>query len=100
MNEIVSYIKKNLKKGYTKESLRFALLNQNFSKYEIERALKKVDSDLASQAPILKTKPKISYESYPIQDDSESGEIENTNGKVRIKTEKHHSSFWKELFGF
>jgi hypothetical protein len=62
MDEITTYIKKNLRKGYTKESLRWALLNQGYSKIEVEKALKKVDIELAKKAPILQTKPEINYE--------------------------------------
>ena len=62
INDITAYIKKNLKKGYTKESLRWALVNQGYSQLEIERAIKKVDEQMASEAPILKTKPQIRYE--------------------------------------
>ena len=91
MDELVSYIKKNLKKGYTRESLKWALIDQGYSRLEVERALKKSDLELASEAPILDTKPEIKYEMIP-----EPG----NNQKVRIKTEKHHSSFWRDLFGF
>lgn len=62
MDELTAYIKKNLKKGYTKESLRWALLSQGYSRMEVDRAIKKVDEELASKAPILKTKPEIKYE--------------------------------------
>ena len=49
MQELSDYIRKNLKKGYTKESLRWALVSQGHSKLEVEKAIKKVDEDLASQ---------------------------------------------------
>lgn len=97
MLEMVSYIKNNLKKGYTKDSLKYALLSQGYSRLEVEKALRKVDSDLASQAPLLKTKPKISYEAYPI---SEKDSDEQVINKVKLKMEKPTSSFWKNLFGF
>lgn len=61
IDELVDYIMRNLKKGYTKESLRWALVNQGYSKIEVERAIKKADLELAESAPILKTKPKITY---------------------------------------
>jgi len=57
-----NYIKKNLKKGYTKESLHWALINQGYSKFEVERAVKRVEKELAEKAPILNVKPKIKYE--------------------------------------
>ena len=62
VEELVDYFKKNLKKGYTKNSLRIALINQGYSKIEIEKAIKKTELDLADSAPILKTKPEIKYE--------------------------------------
>ncbi len=60
--ELAEYIKKNLKKGYTTDSLKWALVNQGHSKFEVEKALKKADMDLAINAPILETKPEIKYE--------------------------------------
>ncbi|MCX8159291.1 MAG: hypothetical protein N3D20_03355 [Candidatus Pacearchaeota archaeon] len=60
--ELKEYIKKNLRKGYTKESLRWALINQGHSRVEIDKAIKKVEEELAKEAPILQTKPEIKYE--------------------------------------
>ena len=60
--QLGEYIKKNLKKGYTKESLKWALVNQGHSKLEVEKAMQKVEKDLASEAPVLKTKPEIKVE--------------------------------------
>lgn len=62
IDELVDYFKRNLKKGYTKESLRWALINQGYSKIEVEKAIKRADMELAQSAPILKTKPEIKYE--------------------------------------
>jgi len=62
MEDLISYVKRNLKKGYTRESLRWALLDQGYSKIEVERAIKRVDQEMAEQAPVLKTKPEIKYE--------------------------------------
>ena len=38
IQEIVDYIRKNLKKGYKKESLKWALIQQGYSKMEVEKA--------------------------------------------------------------
>lgn len=84
MQELSDYIRKNLKKGYTKESLRWALVSQGHSKLEVEKAIKKVDEDLANEAPVLKTKPEIKYEVI----------LQEDNNK---KEEK--KSFWKRFFG-
>lgn len=67
LEDIVDYIKKNLKKGYTKESLKWALVNQGYSKIEVEKALRAVDLELAKNAPILKTEPVITYEATPAE---------------------------------
>lgn len=80
-NKIVAYIKINLKKGYTKESLKWALVNQGHSRSEVVKALENVESELASEAPIIKTNPEITYESEPMP----------------VLEEK--KSFWQRLFG-
>lgn len=41
---IVDYIEKNLKKGYSMDSLRWALINQKYSKIEIEKAVKIIEA--------------------------------------------------------
>ena len=84
--ELVLYIKKNLKKGYTKESLKWALINQGYSKIEVDKALKKADLELAVQAPELKTKPQIRHEIVSPQEYAGISKI----------TKK---PFWKRLFG-
>ncbi len=91
MDEIVSYIKNNLKKGYTKESLRWALIDQGYSKLEVEKALQRADLELAQEAPALRTKPEIKYEAVPIG---------NSEKKARLKTTKGLGNFWRDLFGF
>ncbi|MBM3233002.1 hypothetical protein FJZ18_02445 [Candidatus Pacearchaeota archaeon] len=62
IGSISEYIKRNLKKGYTKESLKWALVKQGHSRLEVDKAMAKVDSELANMAPILKTKPEITLE--------------------------------------
>jgi len=67
--DLTEYLRKNLRKGYTKESLRWALLNQGYSKLEIEKALQRADKELADEAPILKTKPEIEHKITPLYED-------------------------------
>lgn len=62
VGELSEYFKKNLRKGYTKEALKWALVNQGHSKREVEKAIQKVDEELGREAPILNTKPEIKYE--------------------------------------
>lgn len=80
--QLAEYVKKNLKKGYTKESLKWALVNQGHSKIEVEKAMAKVEKDLAAEAPVLKTKPEISVEV-----------VEPKDAELKPK------SFFKRLFG-
>jgi hypothetical protein len=80
--KLVEYIKKNLRKGYPIETLRVALVNQNYSRPIIEEAVTGAMKEMASEAPALKEKPIIEHE--VIVDES--------------AVEK--KSFWKKLFGF
>jgi len=60
--KIIDYFKKNLAKGYTIDSLKWALINQGYSRAIIEVALEQANKELAEKAPILKEKPVIKYE--------------------------------------
>ena len=82
ISQISDYIKKNLKKGYTQESLKWALVGQGHSKMEVEKALKNVTEELAREAPVLKTQPEIKLEVV------ESGE-----------TFVDEKPFWKRMLG-
>lgn len=80
--ELSDYIKKNLKKGYTKDSLKWALVSQGYSKMEIEKALKSVELNMAQEAPILKST------------------TTNQVGIIKYEPESlEKKSFWKKLFG-
>jgi len=81
--KIVEYLKKNLAKGYTLESLQIALLNQGYSRAIIERAVEQMNKELAKIAPVLKEKPRIIHE---IMDEH--------NKPIIIK-----KSWWKRAFG-
>jgi len=81
--KIVDYLKKNLKKGYTIESLRWALIGQGYSKTSVERAVEELNKELARKAPILKEEPVIKYEI-----------VDEKDRPIKIK-----ESFWKRIFG-
>lgn len=83
IGELSEYIKKNLRKGYTRDSLKWALITQGHSKLEVEKAIRRVEDELAREAPILKTKPEITYDV-----------VEPKNAIIEEK-----KSFWKRLFG-
>ena len=84
IQQLASYIKKNLAKGYTLDSLKIALEQQDYSRAAIERAIKLANEQLASSAPIMVEKPVIKYEIVPVS------EI--------IKKEKPKKKFPKKFF--
>jgi hypothetical protein len=59
---LVEYIKKNLKKGYTTESLKWALIRQGYAKVIVENAIVDANKELAKSAPVFKEKPQIKYQ--------------------------------------
>lgn len=82
VDKLKEYIKRNLKKGYTQESLKWALINQGYTRSIVERALDQVNSELAQKAPVLKSKPIIKYEI-----------IDEHDRPITIK-----KSWWKKVF--
>ena len=83
MKNLVKYFQKNLAKGYTEDSLKWALVNQGYLRLEIRQALEQVHKELAKKAPVLKEKPKIKYEI-----------IDEHNRPIQIKF-----SLWKRIRG-
>ncbi|MCK5149898.1 hypothetical protein KAJ87_03150 [Candidatus Pacearchaeota archaeon] len=79
--KLVNYFKKNLSKGYTSESLKWALINQGYSKAIIEQTLEEAHKELAEKVPEIKEKPKIKYEV-----------IDEYGKPITIK-----KSFWKRI---
>lgn len=83
IGQLAGYVKKNLGKGYTKDSLRYALITQGHSRMEVDKALKRAETELASEAPVLKTTPSITYDAEPLSD-------------APLADDK---PFWKKWFG-
>ena len=83
IQNLVNYFKKNISKGYTFESLQWALINQGYSKMVVEKAIEQTHQELAEKAPVLKEKPKIKYEI-----------IDENDNPITIK-----KSFWKKIMG-
>jgi len=81
--KIIDYFKKNLSKGYTSDSLKWALIDQGYSRAIIEIALEQANKELAEKAPVLKEKPVIKYEI-----------IDEYDKPITIK-----KSWWKRIFG-
>ncbi len=61
LQQLADYIKKNIAKGYTQDSLKFSLMSQGYSRVSIDNAMKLANEQLALQAPLLKEKPQITY---------------------------------------
>ena len=61
LQQLADYVKRNLSKGYTVDSLKFSLMNQGYSRVAVENAIELANKQLASQAPLMKEKPQISY---------------------------------------
>ncbi len=81
--KLVNYFKKNLKKGYTTESLKWALISQGYSRTAVEMAIEELNKELARQAPVLEEKPVIKYEI-----------IDENDQPITVK-----KSWWKKFFG-
>ena len=81
VDKMVEYLRKNIKKGYTKEALKWALVNQGYSRMEIDKAIKNTERDMASRAPMLSSRPQIRRE------------IVNDNFEEK-------KGFFSRLFGF
>ncbi|OGJ19012.1 hypothetical protein A3K73_07720 [Candidatus Pacearchaeota archaeon RBG_13_36_9] len=62
IQQLADYIKRNLAKGYTLDSLRIALENQDYSKISIEQATGLAHKQLAAEAPKIQEKPVIKYQ--------------------------------------
>ena len=83
IGKLVDYFKKNLKKGYTTESLKWALIGQGYQRASVERAIEVLNKELARKAPVLKEKPMIKYEI-----------IDEKDQPIKVK-----KPWWKRIFG-
>ena len=81
---IVDYVKKNLEKGYTKDSLKWALINQGYMKIEVEKAFRIVEEEMPKMPP-LRQEPRQVQVTSTIQ--------------VNPEVEQEKVSFWKKWFG-
>ena len=61
VQQLADHIEKNLKKGYTIDSLRVSLMNQGYSKISIENAIERANEQLAKKIPPIIEKPEINY---------------------------------------
>lgn len=64
LRTLVDYFKKNFEKGYKKDSLKWALINQGYSRSIVSRALQIAEKEIQKTEDSKKEKPKIKYELY------------------------------------
>lgn len=63
--KLIEYLKKNISKGYTSESLKWALVSQGHSRVEVSEVINMANEELREkEEPIVKEKPKIKYKIY------------------------------------
>ena len=79
--QLIDYFKKNLKKGYTSDSLKFSLVKQGYSRTSVDQAFIEANKALAEKAPEFKEKPVITYQ---IMDENDK--------PIKVKR-----SFWSQV---
>ena len=84
--QLIEYFKKNISKGYSSETLKWALVKQGYSRVEIDRANEEAHKELSEKAPVLKEKPLIRHEIMDEQDKP-----------IQIY-EKTKKSWWRRIF--
>ena len=72
IEQLSDHIKKNLKKGYTIDAVRFSLMKQGYTRISIEKAIELANKKLAEELPIMKEKPEIIYKVEPIIQEKKS----------------------------
>lgn len=86
LRKIMDYLKKNLKKGYTEESLKWALINQGYTRILVEQAIRRVHEELAEEAPKIEEKPVIRHVVFDEED-------------TPIEIPQKKKSWWGKLWG-
>ena len=61
IQQLADHIKKNIKKGYTIDALKYSLINQGYTRISVEKAIDLANQQLADEIPEVKEKPEISY---------------------------------------
>ena len=105
--QLADYIKKNLKKGYTIDSLRFSLINQGYTKISVENAIELANKQLATEIPLIKERPEIIYKIVE-EDYSESNVNNISNSEINMENKdineeiiktNSKKGFLEKLFG-
>lgn len=81
--QLIDYFKGNLKKSYTPDTLKWALISQGYSRVIVEIALEEAQKEIAKEVPIFKEKPVIKYQI-----------LDQDNNPITFK-----KPWWKRIFG-
>lgn len=84
---IERYLRNNLEKGYSEDSLKWALIKQGNSRSEVLRALAKVKKEMSEKKTKDKEKPLIKHEFY-----------DQDNNPVNAKSSFSLIRFFKDIF--
>ncbi len=71
-DRLKEHIKKNLKKGYTPDTLKYALVRQGYSRVLVEKALEESQKEIALEVPVLKPRTQIVYEPETKKEETKS----------------------------
>ena len=82
--QLVNYVKKNLEKGYTIDTLKYSLYNQGYGRTSVEKAIDLANKEIALKVPKLKEKPQIVYK--VIEDGDNNSINKNKNQSVEIES--------------
>jgi len=59
---VVDYLKKNMRKGYSQESLKWALVKQGYSRTIVDSAIREAGKEFSKETTVPKEKPVITHE--------------------------------------
>jgi len=96
--QLADYIKKNLKKGYTMDSLKYSLISQGYSKISVENAIDLANKQLATEIPEMNERPEITVKIYDEPTISESPNPTNNPPQEITNEPTKKKSFWNNLF--
>lgn len=86
MQSLIEYTKRNLKKGYSQDSLRWALINQGHSRIEVDKALSAAQAEVSKESMVSQRASPSVQQTPP------------SMPQMDIEPEPKQS-FWKRLFG-
>ena len=92
---LAEHIIKNLKKGYTLDSLRYSLISQGYTKISVENAILLANKRLAEELPEVKERPEIIYKVVAEPQEIKSIKQEDDYQEQTIQKK----GFFSKLFG-